>query len=110
MVHYGNIGMNCQLADVLTLGGLADNNVLVRYKMFCRKLQVSKEWNVPSKFDNVALHTNHLKLVELNRLAKKTAFLMYSRISIPYLKTTEKFFCPNILSNNNRETNNTSQR
>ena len=39
--------------------------------MLCRKLQVSKEWNVPSKFDNVALHTNHLKLAELNQLARK---------------------------------------
>lgn len=69
--HFANTGMKRELADTLTLGGMADNNVDVRHRLQRSNTEYVHQYGAPppQHHDTHAVFRNHLLLEHLNKMA-----------------------------------------
>ncbi len=70
MAHFGNTGMEKELADTLTLGGTTEYNVKQRWKATLR-LNGTVGNKIPSSFVDLPQFYNHSLLLYLNDAAFK---------------------------------------
>jgi hypothetical protein len=74
MAHFGNTGMEKELADTLTLGGTAEYNVKQRWKATMRSDDAVGN-KIPSSFVDLPQFYDHSLLLYLNDAAFKCSSL-----------------------------------
>jgi len=72
LAHYGNTGMNPQLAEFLTLLGIAERNVKCRWVAQMDESRIrGEESNVPLHFADLPPYLDHSLLLHLNAMAEE---------------------------------------
>jgi hypothetical protein len=72
LAHYGNLGTNKKLADILTLGGTTEFNCKMRWKFgINKKLLAGESVDIPGSFVDLPRFYDHSYLHYLNDYARK---------------------------------------
>jgi hypothetical protein len=71
--HYANTGMRAELADILTLQGMVEKNVVIRWRLALEETMAEEEEffkYLPAHLRETPPHLNHSLLAYLNEQAK----------------------------------------